>query len=126
MRLLATEVFVGQIEECQLFCIAFKGTCNEKPFEFYIQIADHFDEQDQALEMSTYSLSDSNGITCYGGLTSYNVVNGQLDMTLTNEAADVFGFDMLQVFFESDTLSNETLSAAFTGLFGKQQHIYQS
>jgi immunity protein 10 of polymorphic toxin system len=56
-------------------------------------VASEFDEQDRALGMDTYSLSDETGATVYGGVTSCRLEGNTLAIVLSSEAAAILGLD---------------------------------
>jgi hypothetical protein len=45
--------------------------------------------------MATYSCSGGNGITYYGAIMNHTATEGQLDIILTDKAAEKFGFSIL-------------------------------
>jgi hypothetical protein len=56
-----------------------------------LQRALSFDEQDRKLGMDTYCLCVTSGATHYGGVTSWSLRQGRLELALTDDAAATLG-----------------------------------
>ena len=56
-----------------------------------IQRANAFDEQDKSLGHDTYCVVMDTGACCYGGVASWRVEDGRVEMLLDRVAADELG-----------------------------------
>src|SRR5688572_312774 len=75
-----------------VFVLAFRSVSHPNGV-LILQCADALGAQDSSLGMDTYSISNGDGATVYGGITAVSVAGKLLTMRLSSEAAEVLGTD---------------------------------
>jgi hypothetical protein len=83
-----------------------------------VQRSGHFDEQDAATGMDTYSVSNEMGATTYGGVLDHQLHEDSLSLRLDPRAADVLGLPSeLRLRLQVDTETLGRLEVALTQVF---------
>ena len=91
----ARAVAVEEMPDLNAFAVVFAEREDGGGGRLEIQRALSFDEQDRAEGMDTYCLCISSGATHYGGVLSWKLTPGVLELTLSPEAAAELGLDEL-------------------------------
>lgn len=91
----ARVVAVEEMTDLNTLAVVFAEREDGSGGRLELQRALSFDEQDRAEGMDTYCLSMSSGATHYGGVLSWSLTPGTLELTLSREAAVDLGLDEL-------------------------------
>jgi Immunity protein 10 len=86
-KIIAATSAIVELPDVNTLAVVFAENCDGSGVRLEIQRALSFDEQDRNSGQDTYCLCTENGATYYGGITSWEIVEGLLRIQLDSEAA---------------------------------------
>jgi hypothetical protein len=92
-RFRAKVVAAAELPDLNTFAVVLAEDGDGSGLRLEIQKALSFDEQDRRLGLDTYCLCTEAGATYYGGVTSWTLTEGSLELRLDEKAAEVLGVE---------------------------------
>jgi hypothetical protein len=87
VRLLVGAVDAQEFPDLESFVVSLAQYRDGDGWSISIQLPINVSSQDISLGQDTYAISTSDGITHYGGITSWSYSDGQIVLRLTEDAA---------------------------------------
>ena len=82
-----------ELPDINTFVVVLAEETDGSGMRLEIQKSLSFDEQDRRCGLDTYCLSTEEGTTYYGGVTSWTLTKGSLEIWLDAEAAEALGVE---------------------------------
>lgn len=89
----AKAVAAVELPDLNTFVVVLAEEPDESGARLEIQKSLSLDEQDRKLGLDTYCLCTEDGATYYGGITSWVLTQGSLEVQLDAEAAETLGVE---------------------------------
>lgn len=118
-RFTATAAFADEIPSLGTLSIVVTEHADRDGARLELHQALSFDEQDRERGLDTYCVVNASGGSHYGGVQSWSVRDGRLELELTSEAAQVLETDVTTIVdLAIDDLATARLTAALRRLLG--------